>query len=166
MLFRSQRDDRVGWDHELLRRRRRRGGIGGVGGILGLLNLIEGHEEAIEYDLITLGLRLRYLGSESFTWRDLHVIVMNLPRNSALARSVDPRNELQSPEILMLAHVADMATLQVWAQTKDGEAGRNRPKPILDLWAHDSRPHGRVDSVSEVDIAALDEVFSRPRITA
>ena len=91
---------------------------------------------------------------------------MNLPRDSALAQSVDPRNELQSPENLLLAYMADMAALQVWMQTKDGQDNRNRPRPVLELLAHDSHARSRVDSVSEVDIAALNEVFSRPRIPA
>ena len=37
-----------------------------------------------------------------------------------------------STEIMLMAGIIDRLSLLVWFQTKDGEKGRNRPKPIID----------------------------------
>lgn len=62
--------------------------LGEPGGILGLVRLLDEHGEAVEYDLITLGLRLEWLGSPVLSWRDLVVIIRESPRTSALSRSI------------------------------------------------------------------------------
>lgn len=40
--------------------------------------------------------------------------------------------ELQPLNTMLLAAIADRLTLLLWARTKDGEKGRNRPKMIVD----------------------------------
>lgn len=106
-------------------------GRGHTGKILGLLDLIDDHGEAIEFDLITLGLRLRNLGSKNFSWRDLYVIVTHLPASSATHRSVlgDEETEWTLTNHL-LAGIAEGIGWLKWAKTKDGERNRNQPKQI------------------------------------
>ena len=102
-----------------------------TGGTRSLLALIEEHSEAVEYELITHGLRLRWLGSEGFNWRDLLVLVKHSPESSALFRSVHGAE--QSEWTLtnhLLAAVADSAAWLVWSKTEDASRKRNRPKPI------------------------------------
>lgn len=36
-----------------------------------------------------------------------------------------------SPEMMMMAAIVDRLTVLVWMQTKDGQHGRNPPKPLL-----------------------------------
>lgn len=44
-----------------------------------------------------------------------------------------------TPEIVLLSGVIDRLNLILWSKTKDGEKGRNRPKPILsDLYSKES----------------------------
>lgn len=61
------------------------------GGIRSLRELIVEHPEAVEYDLICLGLRLDWLGSERLSWRDLLVVVNQSRRGSALYRALHPK---------------------------------------------------------------------------
>ena len=101
----------------------------GVGGILGLLSFLQEHQDAVESDLIRLGLRLRDVGAESFTWRDLLVIVRQSPRDSALMAEVHPDTVRWGLSEFLLAELIDISQVLLWAKTKDGANNRNRPKP-------------------------------------
>ncbi|MFC4374088.1 DUF5361 domain-containing protein [Nocardia halotolerans] len=100
------------------------------GGILGLDALLEEHGEAIEYDLIALGLRLRMLGTDALGWTDLRAIVKHLPMESALLRVMYPEASRWQTAEHLLADVADSLHWLMWARTDDGRRGRNRPEPI------------------------------------
>ena len=39
-----------------------------------------------------------------------------------------------SPEMMMMAAIVDRLTVLVWMQTKDGQHGRNQPKPVLSVF--------------------------------
>lgn len=107
------------------------GGRFGVdaGGIRGLLNLLadKPQREAVESDLIERGLRLRDVGSGDFTWRDLWVLLDNLPPTSALARA---QGFAWTPGDYLLAQGVDFLGWLAWAQTEDGQKNRNRPVPL------------------------------------
>ena len=100
------------------------------GGIAGLVLLLEEHGPAVEFDLIRLGLRLRDLGSEAFSWRDLLVIVQNGGPDTALARTMRPDEAPWGLSEHLLAVIADAVISGNWMQSKDGQRNRNRPKPI------------------------------------
>jgi hypothetical protein len=97
----------------------------GPGGIRGLHRLLTEYGEAVEYDLIALGLRLRWLGTEKLTWRDLLVIVRHSPHTSALAR------EVAGPEMTawntgavtawLLAMVTDLLQVANWQRASDAK---------------------------------------------
>jgi len=98
------------------------------GGIRGLLELIRQHREAIEYDLIALGLRLDWLGSERLTWRDLWVIVERQASSSALARAVDPEGSAWGQLEHLVAGMFDALQVANWQR---GRARRSDfPKPL------------------------------------
>lgn len=100
------------------------------GGIAGLCELIRQHKEAVEYHLITLGLRLAWLGTSALSWRDLHVIVKQCPRDSGLYHAVSgPDADWGLPEHL-LANVFDGIQTLIWMQSEDGAKGVNRPEPL------------------------------------
>lgn len=64
------------------------------------------------------------------TWRDLWVIVRNLPQSSALHRSVNGVEESTwTLTDYLLADIHDTVAWLAWTKTKDAEKGRNRPKP-------------------------------------
>lgn len=67
----------------------------------------------MEYDLIALGLRLDWLGSERLSWRDLWVIARQSPRGSAIARALDPDHTWGLSEQL-LAAIFDATRVGIW----------------------------------------------------
>ena len=100
---------------------------GDFGGIYGLLDIYDEHREAVEYDLITLGLRWRDVGSKSLTWRDAWVVASSSPRTSALARAIQGDAAEWGTTDYLLAIVADV--LQGANYQRGGGKGR-KPKPI------------------------------------
>ena len=110
--------------------------------MIGLLDLIEKHETAISYDLITLGLRLRDLGSESFTWGDLLVILRHLPPSSATGAAMYPESSDWDLSTLLLAEIADTLRAANW-QRGSGKR-KDYPKPIQRPGVKpDSKTYGR-----------------------
>ena len=98
------------------------------GGILSLLTLIGDHGEALEFDLIRLGLRLRDCPSPGFNWRDLWVICRRLGRDSELYKSMNPEDDTAwSVTDYLLAMVADNTAFRLW-QAAGGKG--KKPKPV------------------------------------
>jgi hypothetical protein len=85
---------------------------------------------AIEYDLIALGLRLRWLGTEQLTWRDLKVVVTHSDSRSAQFRAAYPDLEVWGVPEQLLARAVEALERLWWAKTKDAKHGRNKPEPI------------------------------------
>lgn len=103
----------------------------GAGGIAGLSLLLREHGEAIEADLARQGISLAGLVTEAggLPWRRLRTLIYNLPPGSALHRSMD-LPIAWTDETHVLAHIADQLAVANWYETKDGQKGRNRPKPM------------------------------------
>lgn len=59
--------------------------------VSGLIELVGESSEAVEYECIRAGVRLRDLGTDRLSWRDLWVIVRCAPAGSPLAADIDPR---------------------------------------------------------------------------
>jgi len=97
------------------------------GGIRGLLGFLAEHREAVEYDLIALGLRLDWLGSGRLSWRDLLVVIRQAPRNSAVNRAQDPDHAWGLPEQL-LAALFDATRVGIW-QRGSGKRS-DYPEPL------------------------------------
>lgn len=116
------------------------------------------HGEALEADLIDKGLRLRDVGSEWFTWRDLMVIVKEAGRESALMRSMHPDVHVWGKAEYLLADILDVQKLLFWSKTKDGQKGRHRPEPY-------PRPGVEKPGVKQVKGTAvpMDQVRARLR---
>lgn len=96
--------------------------------ILGLLDLLDQYEEAVSYDCISLGLRLRNVGTEDFTWGDLLAIVQQSPRSSALFRAMHPEEAEWGMQEQLLALVADYLAAGNWQRGQGSK--KNYPKPI------------------------------------
>lgn len=72
-----------------------------------------------------MGLRLRWLGTHRLTWRDLAVIVQQLPIASALGRAVRGAAGIYGPTDYLLAGVINLLRSVSWQLGGDAKA----PKP-------------------------------------
>lgn len=104
-----------------------------AGGIASLLTILHTPEqrEALEFDLITQGLRLSWLGSEWLSWRDLLVIVRQSATSTALKRAMFGDEVAWSVSEHLLAQLVDNTNWLVWSKTEDAAKNRNRPARII-----------------------------------
>lgn len=100
---------------------------GDSGGIFGLLDLLEEHWEALDYDLLTLGLDIRRIGHPDLDWRRLRAVVTFLPSTSAFARSVNGPAAAWTVGDYLLAQAVDALHAANWQRA--GGKGQ-RPKPV------------------------------------
>lgn len=133
----------------------------GLGGIAGLVRLIRDHGEAVEYDLITIGLRLDWLGTEALSWRDLWVIVRQAPRDSAIRRAVDPK-VAHTTELELLRVIEYRTHLTAWLHTEDAKHRRNQPEPIRFPW----EPKGDAFGLESMDRAEMARRLGWPAPTS
>lgn len=100
-----------------------------AGGILGLLELHDEHPEAIDYDLIHLGLRWRHVGTRRLPWNDLLAIVQGAQPGSAIYRALSPDGAGWTHTDYLLADVSDgIARLEYVLRAVNSPKGK-RPKP-------------------------------------
>lgn len=120
--------------------------------------LLLNHRGALEAELINRGLRLRDLGTEELSIRDLFVIVTNLGQEPT------PLNvALNGQEIYTLTYQMQLLhsmeyqlRIANYAQTKDAEKKRNTPYPI-ELPGYG--PYGDKDKkIQEVDSVPHEEI--------
>jgi hypothetical protein len=125
-----------------------------AGGIQGLVQLLASeHGEAIEYDLLMAGLRLRWLGSRRLSWRDLLVFVRGAPRTSAYLRSVGGEQMAWGPMEHLTASLIDVINMQRWEHPpKSRQLG---PKPTL-VQRPGHRPEGTQLGSDPILISAFD----------
>lgn len=105
-----------------------RGIPGEPGGIAALAAELAEHGEAIEFDLIALGLRREWLGTPALSWRDLWVILHHLPRDSAYARSRHGEAALWGLTDHLLATLIDAVQDGNWQRA--GKKNAPRPKRV------------------------------------
>lgn len=84
-------------------------------------------EQAIEYDLIALGLRLRWLcdGTDRLNWRDLLVIVRESGRDTAAFRQAHGEHAEWGMGEYLLASILDTLNAANWQRAGD----KRKPKP-------------------------------------
>lgn len=96
------------------------------GGILYACRELSSHREAIEYDLLTIGLHLEDLGTPALSWRHLYVLLIHLPRTSAYKRELLGEDALWGLSEHLLASVLDALNLGNWQR---GNQGKDVPGP-------------------------------------
>lgn len=135
----------------------------GPGGILGILDELDHHGDAIEYDLLTIGLRLSDIGTGRCTWRDVLIVMKGAPRTSAYARAklgVDAEWDRTND---LLAGLIDLLRRHRWLDT--GKRGSN-PQQIdrpSTRRAADTRVFGRGTSMTPAELDAwIAEQEARP----
>lgn len=77
-------------------------------------------------------------------------------------RAMNPHWRWADPAVAMQALQADYLALLVWMRSKDGQKGRNRPKPLP---RPDTSTPGATPAAAPagVDVADLAEILARPR---
>lgn len=99
------------------------------GGIRGLSRLLGEYGEALEFDLIGLGLRRDWLGTDELTWRDLYVIVKHLPESSAIRREALGDQAAWDVKAHLLAGVFDLLAVANWQRGGDENAKKPERLP-------------------------------------
>ena len=98
------------------------------GGILGLVQFLTDYGEAVEYHLIDMGLRLRWLGTDLLTWSDLHAIIRGAPSSSAIGRELAGPGAAWSLLEHLTAVLIDAVNMGNWQ--RQGDPYARRPDPI------------------------------------
>jgi hypothetical protein len=114
-----------------------------LGGIQGLLEHVDRHREAVEFDLLEHGFRLRDVGGDRFNWRDLFVLVRrwaNQP-GSALSESVHG-HRLWSDDTELSAATVDALHTGNWQRAQRKTAPKPKPVPRPGAKAAGSRTLG------------------------
>lgn len=107
--------------------RRLRARLGEIQSLLTLLS-DEQQREAIEYDLIALGLRLEDAGSERLSWRDLWVIYRQAPPTAAIVLATNPDATIWQLQEHLQAGILDALHVANWQR---GRARRHEyPDPV------------------------------------
>lgn len=80
-----------------------------------------------------------------YDWRALPLetaaaLASGLPESSRVMREISGTKT--STEVMLLAAIADRLSLLLWAQTKDGQKGINRPDMITDKLTGDDEKDG------------------------
>lgn len=123
------------------------------GGIRGLLELALHPKEgpALEADLIRNGLRLRHVGTEQFTWRDLKLFVEFMREEDNLSKVRHPEEADWGRTNMLLASAVDALNWLVWAKTRDGQKNRNQPQPTPrpGVQAHAKRTKGEAIPIDQ-----------------
>lgn len=99
------------------------------GGIQGLLALHDEHTEAVERDLIALGLRWRDVGSKRFTWADLRSIVHASQPGSAMYRAMTPESAGWSHSDYLMADLYDAVAWNTFVTARVTGSKSKKPKP-------------------------------------
>lgn len=124
--------------------------------------LIDIHADALEYELIRNGVRLRWLGSPLLSWQDVWLIAANAPAGSRLASLLDERNTW-TPTDWWLRSIEYSLRWLMWAKTKDGQRNRSKPKPAPA--PGDGTPKKRDPELTGMSKTELRAYLSRPRVT-
>lgn len=90
------------------------------------------------------GARLRWLGTDQLTWRDLRVFVSNLPTTSALYRSRFGEKSRWGESEHLLAAIYDLLNVANYQRiVASGKKGAKKPRPIPRPGANDREKFGR-----------------------
>lgn len=102
-----------------------------TGGIFGLVGFLRDHGEAVEYHLLTLGLRLEWIGTDRLSWRDLWVVCSQAPPGSSIHRAVEPEKAAwASGEVMAWLMAAQIDLLAHGNWQRQGKRNARKPEPV------------------------------------
>lgn len=96
-------------------------------------------------------------GDVDHNWRDLVVFIGHLPADSAVARQEDIEGSMWGLGEHLQADIADSLRLLVWQKTRDGQRGRNQPKPLPRPGVEDAsrKKHGGKTKMAAAKLADM-----------
>jgi hypothetical protein len=103
------------------------------GGIVGLLDFVEDHRQAVEFELIKLGLRWDDIGTARLRWSLLLAIVQQSGLDSAIARDVHGALAIQWAPILpqLIAALIDTTSVtNFYLRQLGGDERATPPEPF------------------------------------
>ncbi|GHA49911.1 hypothetical protein GCM10010329_85110 [Streptomyces spiroverticillatus] len=104
------------------------------GGIVGLFQLLSEHGEAIEADFqryYQTDIRDAFTPGTGLTWRRVRALLVSLPADSALARSMGGEDAIWTLETQLLAGIHDRLAEGNWQRGNAGaKSPSRRPSPI------------------------------------
>lgn len=86
------------------------------------------YRTAIEADLMAIGARLRHVGTDALTWRELYAVVKHAPFDSALYRVQQGDDAPWGLKEMLLAQIADEIAVSNWIASRGKKS--DYPKPI------------------------------------
>jgi hypothetical protein len=108
----------------------------------------------LQYDLIALGLRLRWLGTDRLTWSDLLAVVRQSRRGTALFRAVAGDEGEWDVKAHLLAGVFDLLAAANWQRGGDESAKKPErlPRPgVTKQPEGETLARGKAVSVEEMN---------------
>lgn len=118
--------------------------------MIALVDVIDEHPDAIEYDLMRCGARLRDFPRAGVSWRDMYVLITQAQPDSAAFKALNPHWQ-RTPELDLLRSIEHSLRWLRWAKTEDAKRNRDIPEPHRFPW--DPEPEG----VMRGDVMTLDE---------
>lgn len=126
--------------------------------MLGVLVLVDEHPDAVAYDLMRCGTRLREFPDGAVSWLDLATLIRAAQPDSAIFRAVNP-NWSHTPTLELLRRIEFYVSVANWQRA--GGKGRT-PEPYSFPWEDRSGWHGDALEWDEaVDALGGDERLRR-----
>lgn len=123
-----------------------------------LLGLLDKHWEQLAADFPRFYSMTLSEVRDRATAREFAAMAVNLPRESATWRALHGADHAEwDTSAQLIAEVANAVRWLQWAESKDGQANRNRPKLILPPWEEDENREVKVFGKDPVSIAEMDE---------
>lgn len=99
------------------------------GGIERCLILLAEHPDAVAYEVMSAGMRLRDLGSDTLTWSDLATLLHYPRERGPLYRVICGEYADWDHQSALLAEVIDLLALISWQLSGDRQAKQPDPYP-------------------------------------
>lgn len=105
---------------------------------------------------MTIGERVRYLGTDRFTWWDLKVVVSQASESSPIVRKTNPELYRWGLDQYLLAEIADTLHWLQWAKTPGAQKRipEGKPDPIPRPGLHDPNVE-----IHKFDVLPADEMM-------
>lgn len=126
-----------------------------------LLWLLDHHRDELQLTLLRQGYRLADIPGR-LSWHDTWLMAAHSPAGTPLAGTLDPRARWSGTDWWLRSIEYSLRWL-VWAQTRDGQKGRNRPVPVSPPTPPEPATPTSQGEGMRMDRRALTALLNRPR---
>lgn len=125
------------------------------GGIERCLILLAEHPDAVAYEVMSAGMRLRDLGSDALTWSDLATLLYYPRERGPLYRAILGDRADWDHHTQLLAHVIDLLAAANWQRAGGKEQDRPEPYPRPGVSGYS---HAISEPVADDDAYTIEEL--------